>query len=286
MVFKKPSNVRYTDMAIYVDQNAYQPDHDVNKIYEYLYHLAYMLAVKQRYFYTQDDYENFALMCASHVYRRLTNPKQFYEESNPKSLSKIKSCLNYMKKILYPLKVDYQQESYSQVINPDKVYDKDTSYLDKTLKQSAVKGNNIFLETEVTTYIQGICKTVRCFIKTLPYRNDRKTSKNIYISCLLTLLNQITWSRDNLKRLHGKITRPDSLNALIDRIYQNEQESGIILFHLEPSMRNYILVLVNEIKNILRKEIELLIGDNEPSEAVIKTIINNSIEDLVGDLDS
>ena len=46
---KKP-NIKYTEMAIYVDKHIHEPDHDVEKIYEYLVMLAYMLSVKRRFF--------------------------------------------------------------------------------------------------------------------------------------------------------------------------------------------------------------------------------------------
>ena len=46
---KKPK-IKYTDMAIYVDNNILNPDADVSLIYNYLQMLAYMLAVKRRFF--------------------------------------------------------------------------------------------------------------------------------------------------------------------------------------------------------------------------------------------
>ena len=46
---KKPE-IRYVDMAIYVDEHIHEPNHDVKKIYDYLTMLAYMLAVKRRFF--------------------------------------------------------------------------------------------------------------------------------------------------------------------------------------------------------------------------------------------
>lgn len=46
---RKP-DVRYVDMAMYVDSHVHEPNHDVKKIYDYLTMLAYMLAVKRRFF--------------------------------------------------------------------------------------------------------------------------------------------------------------------------------------------------------------------------------------------
>ena len=38
MIYKKP-NVRYTDMAIWVDEHAYKDDCDENLMFEYIFHL-------------------------------------------------------------------------------------------------------------------------------------------------------------------------------------------------------------------------------------------------------
>ena len=272
-------------MAIYVDANAYLPNHDVSKIYEYLYYLMYMLAVKKRYFYTQSDYENFSLMGATQIYRRLTNPRQFLEEDDPRKLKKIKSCLNYMKKVLYPFKIDYQREYFNQIISPDQAYLKNTEILEEGLKRTAIQNCSIFLETELDTYISDICKTIKAFVSKLPYRRDTVITKNIYVSCLLSLLNQMTWSNENLSKLGGKIHKPSSVANLIDKIYQKEQESGVILYHLESDMYNYIAVVVNEIKTVIKKEIKILVGSNEPSEEIIKTIISTSIEETTKEVD-
>lgn len=285
-LYKKPANLKYTDMAIYVDANAYLPDHDVNKIYEYLYYLVYMLAVKQRFFYTQSDYESFSLMGATRVYRRLTNPRQFLEEGNSRKLKKIKSCLNYIKKVLYPFKVDYQREYFNQVISPDQVKLKDTSFLEEKIHDSVVSHNNIFLKTEMESYIGSINKTIKNYINILPHSEDSLELKYIYISCLLTLLNHVTWSNENIRKVRGKQLKPRAMSNLIDRIYQKEQESGVILFHLDASMSNYIAVIVNEIKALMRRELRLLIGENEPSESIIKSIITSSMNDYNGDIEN
>lgn len=33
---RKPNNLKYTDMAIYIDTHIYEKDHDIEKIYQYL----------------------------------------------------------------------------------------------------------------------------------------------------------------------------------------------------------------------------------------------------------
>ena len=79
MIFKKPKDVRYVEMAMYIDEKIKQQDiseEESSLIYEYLYHLIYMLAVKNKYFNKEVYYDEFAITLATDVFHRLfTNPK-------------------------------------------------------------------------------------------------------------------------------------------------------------------------------------------------------------------
>ena len=80
MMYEKPKDVTYTQMAIYIDQHAYdenQSEEKDNLIFEYLYHLIEMLAYKAKFFTRNQYYNDFALYVASSVFMRLKNPKQF-----------------------------------------------------------------------------------------------------------------------------------------------------------------------------------------------------------------
>lgn len=106
MTYKKPADVTYTDMCIYVDENVYRDDLteiEQEQIYIYIYHICYMLACKGKYFKTFEDYDNFALYTAAKLYARLIDARQF---EDPPKLNKIKSILNYAKNTLYGMKVD------------------------------------------------------------------------------------------------------------------------------------------------------------------------------------
>lgn len=111
---RKKFKVRPVDMCIYIDENIYKPDHDVQKIFEYLQCLFYSLSMKKRYFNTEYDYEQYSLYGATQVYLRLTNDKQFLEDED-KKLPRVKSVLNYIKNVLYPFKVNYQKDTFNEV---------------------------------------------------------------------------------------------------------------------------------------------------------------------------
>ena len=65
MTYNKPPNMTYTAMCIYFDNNIYTSDRDDNILYQYLYHICYMLACKSRYFRNYEDYDDFALYASA-----------------------------------------------------------------------------------------------------------------------------------------------------------------------------------------------------------------------------
>ena len=89
--------MRYVDLAIYIDNNIYEEDCDKEKIFEYMYVLAYMLASKARYFNNSEDYDGFATFLAYSTYQRMFDTDK----------ARIKSVLNYMKSIMYFRKISY-----------------------------------------------------------------------------------------------------------------------------------------------------------------------------------
>ena len=84
MTFIRPKDVTYTDMCIYIDNNIYTDNYDVNTVYEYLYHIIFMLAKQSQLFNKHKYYDSFAIFGASRVYFRLTNKKQFELKSKLK----------------------------------------------------------------------------------------------------------------------------------------------------------------------------------------------------------
>ena len=74
-----------------------------------MYILAYMLACKAKYFNNVDDYDGYAYYLAYSTFQRMSNQK----------LDRLRSVLNYMKKIMRFRKSTYQKETFTEVINPD-----------------------------------------------------------------------------------------------------------------------------------------------------------------------
>ncbi len=91
---RKKFKIKPVEMCIYIDKHAYEPDFDTELIFEYLQDLYYSLSIKKRFFNNDEDYENYSIYSATQAYLRLTNPKQFLNDDDPRKLPRIKSILN------------------------------------------------------------------------------------------------------------------------------------------------------------------------------------------------
>ena len=113
MLFEKPSDVRYVDMAIWIDEHAYSEDCDDLKLYEYLYHLVNMFAHKHKFFKKVDYYDDFGIYASSYLFGRIKNPKQFrLKENGDPAQSRITSILNYIKHSIFGLKTNFCKSAF------------------------------------------------------------------------------------------------------------------------------------------------------------------------------
>lgn len=249
MTYKKNPNMKYTDMCIYFDANIYKADRDDNILYQYLYHVCYMLASKGRYFKYFEDYDIFALYSSTRLYLRYPS-KDKCADTPPEK--KIKSILNYTKATIYPLKVDYQRENFAQT----------RIYGDKGQMESLV---NITKQYIQKNYSHGIVETlfdtfktlpeiIRNRIKDTPYKNDILVSKRLYMSCLLTFINSMTLSNDKIKKISNKRNIADKEDLYIKSL-QRERQDAVMTWHLDDSFKDYVRVLTNKIRRDIENEI-------------------------------
>ena len=228
MTYTRPPGVKYTDMAIYVDKNVYQPVKDENKIYEYIYHLCYMLACKHRYFKKFNEYDEFALFAATKIYLRMTNKRQFEVNEGEKKLEPIKSVLNYIKLALYGIKVDFQKIVYGCVLNPetDKI---DTDTMKENMLTSIQCDYRNGMDEEIKAVISKLPQTINKVLSKTPYKIGSLQHKNIKISCLLTLLNNVTLSEKSKLKVEKKEETEVDCENLKQKLYDSERNYDVIL---------------------------------------------------------
>ena len=260
MTYVKPHTLKYTDIAIWIDTHAYLEDCDENKLYEYLYHLVIMLAKKFNYFNKQSYYDDFGLYAASKLFMRLKHKRQFDDHEN--KLPQIKSILNYIKTVIYPYKVDFMQEFFDQSIDSMEEILAETVDLSTIISRQV----DIFDSIDFNVSLENIHLILRSFIKSLPKAKNSNELENIYLSCLLTLLNQINYCKNI------KIDPETSIEELTE-IYAKSKKVEPILYHLPPSMRDYIIVLVRKVKHLISHELSIESMYNVSVESVFKSFM-------------
>ena len=282
MLFQKPKDVKYTDMCIYIDSIVARGNPDEKEqtlIFQYLYHIAFMLAHKQNYFNSSHYYDEFAVYFATNVMQRLFyNPrlKELDEQGNP-LLTPVKSVLNYMKSTIYPRKVEFEQENYCQK------YTGGINASDWILSFNRDPYESA-RETDVMFYLKDLPKTVKHIVYNHNfYKNDKLLMKNIYLSCLLTIVNSITLSQQDKDKFETSYTSIEAKYRLIARIYAYNRANGLILYHLDESYRDYIKVLVNKVFCYLKQDIMELANQYTISDEVMTSIL---FLDINGNIDT
>lgn len=275
MLYQKPKDVRYVDMAIWIDNNAYEEDFDSETMFEYIYLLTHMLARKRGLFDQTDKLDDFTLFASSRYYLRLTDKRQFeYNEDGTYKFERIKSILNYIKKSLYMFKVMYEKETYLDTPKDEIAYDTGiASILLDTVDRTYI--------AEFDCYLHDIISTIKNFLYKIPYRNDKVMMNRIYISCLLSFLNSITLSKGAKKRVRI-LNEMQKANAIkyVNDIYANERYDSTILFNLDDSMKDYITVLVNCIRKLIASDLSEIVHSHIPTDMCMKDLLCEAMYDV------
>lgn len=242
MQWKKDPGMKYTDMCIWIDANipniinpGENPEIE-EKLYNYLWLLVKALAIKKCMFTNFQDYDPFAFYAANRLYLALR--KNYWNQGKTikgKQIRPIKSCLNYTKALLYPMKVEYQNEAYKEVITEEFVSKKfDAFAMQEKLRNNALdsQGVNEQFKSYVRDTFKNIDLLVTKVVSKSPFAKNSAEYKNLKISILLNAINSI-----NVK------------NKL------NSELPTIILWKLPKSMSNYVRVLVKEFYTEIKNEI-------------------------------
>lgn len=275
MTYKKPKDVTYTEMAIYVDKHAYEEGCDESLIFQYLYHLCYMLAKHANYFNTNSYYDDFAIYAATGIYMRYKNKKQFeVDKDGLPRMAKIKSCLNYIKTTLYPKKVDFEQRYYSQLYSPPTTPEEATSLSLTALVSRTVDDLD---NLQFNLCLGDTSSTCRRVIRDIPYRTNKTLWNNIYLSCLLTFISNLTLSEKNKQKIKEQGESFYLKPEVLEDLYREESED-VVLYHLDETMRDYIKVLTTKMKKVLSKDLSLSLNEYVASDCNIQNILLSQVE--------
>ena len=269
MLYKKPKDMKYTDMCIYIDKNAYREgltEEEENIIFQYLFHISFMLANGAKLFNNYKTYEDFAVYMATRMYMRLRNPKQYvYNEDGEPKLTKIRSILNHAKSILPWAKIEFMQQNYSQILsyNADED-DVDYSY-DYNMSKLLSDSVDQLVDIDFNSCLGDIISTIRYFMSKIPYSTDEERL-NLYNSCILTFINSITLSDAEYNRFLTINDKAYNHDSSIYRLY-DKHKNDVVLYHLDDDMANYIFILVKELKHLIAKDLSVTLHTYVPTSS-------------------
>ena len=265
MLFKKPNSLKYTDLCMFIDKNVpnivnpgENPELE-NTIYNYLWLLVKALAIKKCMFTDFQDYDGYAFYAANRLFFALRkNQLNQGKTIKGKLIRPIKSCLNYTKALLYPMKIEYQRETFKEIIEEEFVSNKFDSFAYKErLKSSARDQNGVHVQFK-KYLLEAMSKNGIILDKVLqksPFRPGTHEYQNLKITILF---NSIQILKNNKK---------------LDVPNQN-----LVLWHLPKSMSNYAKILLKEFFTELKLEIMDCFREADISDFDLENILDSAPE--------
>ena len=254
--FIRPKDVKIWEMCKFIDdhmqeyidtKNPYLED----TIVQYLYHILDSLAKKQSFFPNFEDYDEFALYGAGELFVSIRNK---YMNAGTikrgKVVEPVKNTLNYVKSVLYPLKVNFTKTSFDCVINPKVGHN--TEKLTEDMRESIRQQYRTELIEDIKEVMKVLTNKIKKILSVSPYRNDPVMLKRIYLSVVLSFINQVTLPNKMKNKINTK-TKPMEQEK-ISNIYSTN-DYDILLWHLPEHMKSYIRILLVRAKRAFSDEL-------------------------------
>lgn len=132
-----------------------------------------------------------------------------------KVVEPVKSCLNFIKSVLYPLKVNFEKRNFTEVMNPEIDPRFDANKFQENLRSQVRQQYDTNLERDLKDIINDLPKKIYKMLKNeSPFRNDKVMLKRIYISCMLSFVNKLTLCNKDRKKIREKDKYDDPRNIL------------------------------------------------------------------------
>lgn len=267
MLYKKPQNLRYTELCMYVDENVPKiaepgvyPEIEAT-VYNYLWLLVKALAIKKCMFKKFEDYDGYAFYAATRLFLALR--KNYLNQGKiikGKQIKPIKSCLNYTKALLYPMKIEYQRETFKEIIEEEFVSKKFDAFAYKEQLKNEVRDSDE-ISSKLTLYLQEAFRQQNRLLEELlkksPFGPSTSEYKNLKISILLNSINILQTKK---------------------KLVVTDQQS-VILWHLPKNMTNYVKILVKEFFTAIKLEIMDCCKEASPTDDTLDAILQANWED-------
>jgi hypothetical protein len=254
-------------MCQYIDANVSKlinpgefPDIEAT-VYNYLWLLVKALAIKKCMFQKFEDYDGYSFYAATRLFLALR--KNYVNQGKiikGKQIRPIKSCLNYTKALLYPMKIEYQRETFKEIIEEEFVSKKfDAFAYREQLKNEATDSSDLIVR--LSSYLHDALgrqnRLLNELLEKSPFGPFTPEYKNLKISILLNSIN---------------ILRTKKKLAVTD-------QQSIILWHLPKNMTSYVKILVKEYFMAIKLEIMDCYKETNPTDDTLEAILQANWEE-------
>ena len=284
-MIKKPTQ-RFVDLCIDVDAHIMEKDERVvSRVYTELTQIAFMLILKKKYFTKQYYSEQFAYYLANITYIRMTTPRQFLPEDDPKFLSPVKSCLNYMKAVLYPKKCEFAAQEFGFNTREGDIEAANLSrqYLAAPMRNTV--GN--MRRVDIEFYIKTFPRIFKKVVNESMYGHDKRLSHYLYISVLRSFINTISMTPQQARR-YEKIKdgcSDERKQNLMTKFYDTNAKAPASLYGLDFNFETYVHVLMQKVKQQFTKDIIEICDDYDLSDKQIDDAIKANLSEVLEDKD-
>ncbi|MBP5468571.1 MAG: hypothetical protein J6Z11_04930 [Candidatus Riflebacteria bacterium] len=141
------------------------------------------------------DYDTYAFYAANRLYFALRKNYQNQGKTiKGKLIRPIKSCLNYMKALLYPMKIEYQNETFREIISEEFVSKKFDSFSFKEQMREGAKAS-LGVTQQFRDYIRGAFANIGDLadnvLKKSPFGPRTIDYKKLKMSLMLNAINSL-----------------------------------------------------------------------------------------------
>jgi hypothetical protein len=208
-----------------------------------------------------EDYDGYAFYAATRLFLALRkNQLNQGKVIKGKQIRPIKSCLNYTKALLYPMKIEYQREAFREIIEEEFVSKKFDAFAYKEqMKNGAADSSEI--SNQLRHYLREALtrkgQILEMLLEKSPFGPSTPEYKNLKISILLNSIN--------ILQTKNKLVVTD--------------QQSIILWHLPKNMTNYVKILVKEYFTAIKLEIMDCCKEASPTNDTLEAILQANWEE-------
>lgn len=266
MIWKKPADKKYTELCMYIDENipniaiaGKNPDIE-DTVYNYLWLLVKALAIKKCMFNDFQDYDAYAFYSANRLFFALR--KNYINQGKMikgKLIRPIKSCLNYTKRLLYPMKIEYQRETFREIISEEFVSKKFDAYNFQEQMRASTK-ESLGVSRQFLDYVQNSLTNIDVLLENVLKKSPFNKNTTEYKKLKMSLMLNALYSLKTKKKLDSEI-------------------ATIILWKLPKSMSSYVRILLKEFYSEIKTEIMDCHKAADLDDALVDRILQNATED-------